>query len=213
MLPMRRHTSRLAALVLLGMAGCGMPLSRPEELTVLGHLQLPRGVASQSEAVVELRDTTDDRVLTEQRQPLRSNQTSLPFRLQLARDRLPPDHAFSVRAAVLMEGWAQWLSEPVAANPQRGSIDLGTLALARAQRPLAFQTRIDCAGRSFVVGMAGDVMTLRDGEKSYALKPVAAAPDDRMEAEGDSSTFVQTQGRSAAVSVGGVVYAGCSVSR
>jgi len=61
--------------------------------------------------------------------------------------------------------------------------------------------------------MAGDVLTLRDGEKSYALDPVAATPDEHLEAVGDASTFVRTQGRSAALSVGGVVYEGCSVSR
>jgi hypothetical protein len=213
MLAMRRYKRSLAALALIGVASCSVAPGPPAELTVLGHLQLPRGLASASEAVVELRDTNDDRVLTEQRQLLRSDQTSLAFRLQLTPDRLPAGHALSVRAAVLMEGWAQWLSEPVAVNAQRGSVDLGTLALARAQRPLAFQTRIDCAGRSFVVGMAGEVLTLRDGEKSYALKSVAAAPGDRLEAVGDPSTFLQTQGRGAAVSVGGEVYADCSVSR
>jgi hypothetical protein len=61
--------------------------------------------------------------------------------------------------------------------------------------------------------MAGDVLTLRDGETSYPLKAVTAAPEDRLEAVGDSSTFVQTQGRSATVGIGGSVYAECSVSR
>jgi len=213
MLPMQTCMRRLAALVLLGLAGCSVPPSQPQELTILGQLQLPHGEATPGEIVVELRDTADDRVLTEQRQPLRGNHAKLPFRLQLSRDRLTPGHALSVRAAVLAGGWARWLSEPVAVDPSRSSVDLGTLALARAQRPLAFQTRIDCAGRSFIVGMAGDVLTLRDGEKSYALDPVAATPDEHLEAVGDASTFVRTQGRSAALSVGGVVYEGCSVSR
>jgi hypothetical protein len=210
---MRRHTCRLAALVLLGLGGCGMSPNPPEELTILGQLQLPGGVAGTGEAVVELSDTADDRVLTEQRQPWRGKTAALPFRLQLPRDRLVPGQTLSVRAAVLAEGWAQWLSEPLAVDVQRGSIDIGMLVLVRAQRPLAFQTRIDCAGRSFVVGMAGDVLTLRDGERSYPLKAVAAAPEDRLEALGDSSTFVHTQGRSATVGIGGSVYAECSVSR
>ena len=118
-----------------------------------------------------------------------------------------------VRAAVLAEGWAQWLSEPIAVDASGGSIDLGTLTLARAPRPLAFQTLIDCAGRSFVIGMAGEVLTLRDGEKSYALKPETTAPDQHFKAVGDVSTFVRTQGRSATVSVSGAIYAGCNVSR
>jgi hypothetical protein len=210
---MRRHTGRLALLLLLGLGGCGIPASPLQDLRVSGQLQLPGDVVARGEAVVELRDTTADRVLAEQRQPLLGNTAALPFQLQLPRDRLVPGQTLSVRAAVLAEGWAQWLSEPVAVDPQRGSIDLGTLVLLRAQRPLAFQTRIDCAGRSFIVGMDGDVLTLRDGARSYALEPVAAAPGDRMEAVGDASTFVHTQGRSATVSVAGAVYADCSVSR
>lgn len=201
-------------MVLLGLAGCGMTPGQPQDLTIRGRLQLPHGTAIEGEAVVELRDTTDDRVLTEQREPLDGSTTALHFQLQLPRHRWPTSHGLGVRAAVLAGGWAQWLSEPVAVGREaQGSIDLGTLALARAQRPLAFQTLIDCGGRRFVLGMGGEVLMLRDGEKSYALEPAVSAPDDRLEAVGDPSTFVWTQGRSATVSVGGVVYSGCSVSR
>jgi len=210
---MRSCTSRLGALALLGLAGCGMPQAQPSDLRIHGWLLLPAAAAVSGELVVELRDATEDRVLTEQRQPLRGRAAALPFRLQLPRAQLTPGHAFSVRAALLAEGWAQWLSEPVAVDPSRSDIDLGTLALVRSQRPLAFQTRIDCAGRIFVIGMAGDVLTLRDGDASVALKPVDSAPDERFEAVGDASTFVQTHGRAATVSVGGSVYAGCSLSR
>jgi hypothetical protein len=207
-------TRHLAAFALLGLAGCALAPAQPLALSIRGELLLPSSTpAKPSEMVVELRDTTNGRVLTEQRQPLRGHASALPFRLQLARDRLTPGHAFSVRGAVLAEGWAQWLSEPVTIDPDRGTIDLGTLMLARAQRPLAFQTRIDCAGRIFIVGMAGSVLTLRDGETSVELKPAASAPDERFEAVGDASTFVHTQGQSATVGVGGAVYAGCRTSR
>ncbi len=213
MRPVQTCASRLAALALLGLAGCSMLQSPPSDLTIHGRLQLPATLAAPGESVVELRDTTDDRVLTEQRQPLRSHPLAVPFRLQLPSARLTPGHAYSVRAAVLADGWAQWLSEPVAVEPARSPIDLGTLALARAQRPLAFQTRIDCAGRIFTIGMNGDVLTLRHGDTSVELKPSASAPEERFEAVGDSSTFVWTQGRAATVGVGGSVYADCSVSR
>jgi hypothetical protein len=211
MLPRQDRWSRRAALALLGLAGCGLMPGHPPDLTIVGQLQLPRGLATDGEVVVELRDATADQVLTEQRQTLRGTSAALHFRLQVPRQRLPPSHALSVRGAVLAGGWAQWLSEPVAVNPDRARIDLGTLALAPAQRPLAFQTLIDCGGRRFVIGMAGDMPTLRDGEKSYALEPVASAPDEHLKAVGDSSTFVRVQGRSATISVGGVVHAGCSV--
>jgi uncharacterized lipoprotein YbaY len=213
MLPMAIRRARLAALLLLGLAGCAMTPEQTAPLRIHGELRLVGAAATSGEAVVELRDTTLDEVLAETRQPLPGDDRALPFVLQLPRQQLQAGHAYSVRAAVLAQGWAQWLSEPVTMNPQQGNIDVGTLTLARSQRPLAFQTRIDCAGRIFVVGMAGDVLTLRDGTRSFELKPAATAPEQRFEAAGDASTFVLTQGRSATVGVGGAVYAGCKLLR
>ena len=203
-------TQRLAALGLALLAGCSMP---PAALTIQGPLQLPASAPAAAEAVVELRDTTDDHVLTEQRQLLREAGDTLPFGLQVPRGRLIPGHTFSVRGALLAQGWAQWLSEPVAVDVQRSSIDLGTLVLTPARRPLAFATHIDCGGRLFSVGMAGDLLTLRDGDRSVALQAVPTAAGERLEAVGDASTFVHTRGRAATVGAGGVVYTGCSLLR
>jgi uncharacterized lipoprotein YbaY len=211
---MRTLATLLAALVLPSLAGCGTPPpGQPAQLRIQGELRLPGAADTAGEAVVELRDITVDEVLAEQRQPLPRGQSALRFVLQVPAWQRKPGHAYSVQAAVLVRGWAQWLGEPVAVDPQHGSVDLGTLTLVRSQRPLAFQTRIDCAGRIFVVGMHGDKLMLRDGTTSFELKPATTAPDQRFEAVGDASTFVLTQGRSATVSVGGAVYAGCSLLR
>ena len=79
MRPVRRFTTRLAALVLLGLAGCRLTGGPPAQLTIIGRLQLPQGIATAGEVVVELRDSTDGRVLTEQRQPLQGDPAVLPF--------------------------------------------------------------------------------------------------------------------------------------
>lgn len=117
-----------------------------------------------------------------------------------------------MRGALLSQGKDQWLSDAIAIDAQAASVDLGMLRLAAAARPLAFQTRIDCAGRAFVVGMDGDVLTLRAGDADYALAP-SPGSDERFAAITDPSTFVQTQGASATVSLRGTVYRGCNVSR
>ena len=163
--------------------------------------------------VVELRETTTDRVLTEQRLPLEGAGSALPFRLQWAHATAARKPVLRVRAALLACGQALWLSEPVAVDPLARSSDLGVLTLARAPRALAFQTEIDCRIRRFVVGMDGDRLVLRDGDHLHALQPDAGAPDQRYVAVEDPTIFVQVQGTTAEVAVRGARYAGCSLLR
>jgi Type III secretion system lipoprotein chaperone (YscW) len=137
----------------------------------------------------------------------------LPFRLQLQRERLQPSHRLEVRGALPSQGWAQWLSPLVAIDGSAAVIEVGALRLQRAARPLAFQSQIDCGARRFTVGMHGDTMRLLDGDAFYDLRNVPAASGDRLEAVGDPTTFVQTEGRRARFGVRGVLYADCSVSR
>jgi hypothetical protein len=118
-----------------------------------------------------------------------------------------------VRGALLSQGWAQWLSPPVAIDASAAAIDAGTLRLQQAARPLAFQSQNDCGTRRFTIGMHGDTMRLLDGATAYDLREVPAAAGGRLEAVGDPATFVQTEGRQARVGVRGVVYPDCSVSR
>jgi len=194
------------------MAGCA---ATPPTVTIRGQLvaDAPITLPPDGQMVVELRDIAADRVLTEQRQPLRSLQSPLPFELQLPRERLQSDQRLEVRGALLSQGWAQWLSAPVAIDASAAAIELGTLRLQRAARPLAFQSQIDCGTRRFRIGAHGDTMRLLDGDTVYDLREVPAAAGSRLEAAGDPATFVQTEGRHARVGLRGVVYADCSVSR
>ncbi len=206
----RRHLLILTAALL---AGCTAPSST---LVIRGQLVADAPITPPPPdglMVVELRDTTADQVLTEQRQPLRSLQSPLPFQLQLPREQLQPSHRLEVRGALLSQGWAQWLSPPVAIDASAAAIDAGTLRLQQAARPLAFQSQIDCGTRRFTIGMHGDTMRLLDGETAYDLREVPAAAGGRLEAVGDPATCVQTEGRQARVGVRGVVYTDCSVSR
>jgi uncharacterized lipoprotein YbaY len=163
--------------------------------------------------VVELRESTTDRVWTEQRLPLEGAGAALPFRLQWTPQPTPRRPVLRVRAALLARGQALWLSEPVAVDRLARSSDLGALTLARAPRALAFQTEIDCRIRRFVVGMDGDRLALRDGDALYVLQPDAGAPDQRYVAVDDPTIFVHVQGTTAEVAVRGTRYANCSLLR
>jgi uncharacterized lipoprotein YbaY len=202
----------LLALMAALLAGCSAP---SPILTIRGQLvaDMPITLPPDGLMVVELRDASADRVLTEQRQPLRDLLAPLPIQLQLPRERIQPSHRLEVRGALLSQGWAQWLSPPVAIDASAAAIDIGTLRLQRAARPLAFQSQIDCGTRRFIIGMHGDTMRLLDGDAAYDLRNVPAASGDRLEAVGDATTFVQTESRRARVSIRGVLYADCSVSR
>ena len=192
------------------LAGCATAT-----LTVHGQLVADERITLPPDGlmVVELRDTAADQVLTEQRQALRGLQSPASFQLQLPRERLQPGQRLEVRGALLSQGWAQWLTAPVAIDGSAAMIDLGTLRLQHAARPLAFQSQIDCGARRFIVGMQGDTLRLLDGDVAYDLRDVPAASGDRLEAVGDPATFVQTEGRQARVGIRGVLYTDCSVSR
>lgn len=210
----RRTCFTLVAALALMLSSCSTqpPAST---LKISGQLLMPLQIELPPDAqmVVELRDETADRVLTEQRRPLREISSPLPFELRVAREQLVPGQRLSLRAALLMQGWAQWLSAPLVIDAGTADMDVGTLPLARAARPLAFQSILDCGGRSFLVGMAGDRMRLIDGERSHDLQAAPATSGSRLEAVGDSSTYVWADGLRATVSVRGVVFRGCTVRR
>lgn len=212
---LRRMLLRLGLPLLALAAAHATTPPPPEGQQLRGQVALPPDAERPAGGllVVELRETTTDRVLTEQRLPLEGAGSALPFRLQWTHAPTQRKPVLRVRAALLARGQALWLSEPVAVDPLARAADLGELALARAPRALAFQTDIDCRIRRFVVGMDGDRLVLRDGDHLYALQPDADAPDQRYVAVDDPTIFVQVRGTTAEVAVRGTRYAGCSLLR
>lgn len=203
---MRRRggTARAAAFIAAALlAGCAAP-----PLIVSGRVTSAERIAAPEPAlfVVELRGGSGEPVLAEQREPLAGRALPLRFELRVAADSLPPGARPVVRAAIVAGGRARWLSAPVAFGADRGRVDLGDLVLAPAARALAFQTIIECEGRRFVVGMAGDAMQLQDGERSVLLRSTGG---ERMEAVDDPTTYVIADARQTRVSVRGQVYERC----
>jgi hypothetical protein len=163
--------------------------------------------------VVELRETGSDRVWAEQRLPLDRSATEQPFVLVWRREPLPFKPELHVRAALLAQGRVLWLSEPLKLGPPARTMEVGPLTLLRAPPPLAFQRRIDCGARQFVVGLDGDRLVLRDGDQSIPLRHDAQPPGARHVAIDDPATYVQTEGTTAEVAVRGVLYAACNLLR
>lgn len=203
----RRVRASAAAAALLLAIGCGTPAPA---LVVAGRLVSAAPITAPDGAivVVELRGSADGPVLAEQREPLRGRQPPLPFELRVGRERLPADARPVVRGAVLAQGWAPWLTDPVEVRAAAGRVDVGDLRLAAAAKPLAFQTVIDCGGRRFVVGMAGDTLRLLDGDAAFDLRTKA---DGRMEAVDDPTTYVDADAGHAAVSIRGRVFDHCTL--
>jgi uncharacterized lipoprotein YbaY len=192
----------VVAAALLG--GCAA-----QTLVVGGRLTSDARIAAPAAAqvVVELRGRADTPVLAEQREALAGRALPLRFELRVERDRLPPGAQPVVRAAIIADGWAQWLSAPVEVGATHGRVVIGDLTLAPATRPLAFQTVIDCGGRRFVVGVADDAMQLQDGAPRHELR---SAGGERMEAVDDPSTYVIADTTQTRVSVRGQVFEHCS---
>ena len=203
----------LLALMAAGLAGCGTP---SPSLTIRGQLvaDVPITLPPDGLMVVELRDATADRVLTEQRQPLRGLQSPLPFQLQLPREQLQPSHRLEVRGALLSQGWAQWLS---AAGGHR-RFGLGHRRGHAAPAACGTAAGLPVADRLRHAPLHRSACTATRCACSTAIRPTTCARcrslrASRLEAVGDPATFVQTEGRQARVGVRGVVYGDCSVSR
>lgn len=205
--PIGPRVSALAALT-AGLAAALLGGCAAQTLVVGGRLTSDAGIAAPAAAqvVVELRGRADTPVLAEQREPLAGRELPLRFELRVERDRLLPGAQPVVRAAIIADGWAQWLSAPAEIGATQGRVDVGDLTLAPAARPLAFQTVIDCAGRRFVVGAAGDAMQLQDGATRYELR---SAGGERLEAVDDASTYVIADSTQTRVSIRGQVFERC----
>lgn len=206
--PIGPRNSAIAALT-VAVAAALLGGCAAQTLVVGGRLASAEPVAAPAAAqiVIELRGRADTPVLAEQREPLAGRELPLRFELRVERDRLPPGAQPVVRAAIIADGWAQWLSAPVAVGATRGRVDVGDLTLAPAARPLAFQTVIDCAGRRFAVGVAGDAMQLQDGAARHELR---SAGGERMEAVDDPSTYVIADTTQTRVSIRGQVFEHCT---
>lgn len=204
----------LILLLAAALAPAAAPSPAPPN-EVRGQVALPPEAEQLSGAqlTIELREIGSDQVWAEQRVTLVRPAAEQAFQLTWRHQALPYAPELRVRAGLQAQGRLLWLSEAKALNPRQRSVDVGTLTLLRAPPPLAFQTVIDCRVRRFVVGMDGNQLVLRDGETTYPLRHDAEPPGPRHVAIDDPGTFVQTEGTTADVSVRGVRYALCSLSR
>lgn len=202
----------MQALLLLALAGCA-GVHEPDVLRVEGRLDVPAaaGIGAPSGWVVELRDDSANRVLTDQRGRVSATQSTIVFALTIARSDVDLAHVHSVRGALAEQGEVRWSSEarPVDLS-LRLPIDAGRLRLAPYVSPGGFASSFDCAGRRVTIGYIGERVRLIDGARVYDLAVVADLPR-RYALAGDQATFVQLDDAGATVSLQGHVLPRCEM--
>lgn len=197
--------------LLLAMAGCAAGPD-PGVLRIEGRLEAPTASIAQADWVVELRDDSADRVLSEQRGRAPAAQPGIAFVLAIERERIDATHRHTVRGALAVQGATRWASDAVPVDLARPSpIDVGTLRLAPYVSPGGFASAFDCGGRRITIGYLGDSLRLIDGEQVHDLTPPPGGRAFRYERPGDPATFVQLDDASATVSLQGRVLPRCTL--
>jgi heat shock protein HslJ/uncharacterized lipoprotein YbaY len=164
------------------------------ELTVRGELTHVERIAlaRDSVAVVELRDSNADTVISEMRIPLMGRQVPILFEVTEARSRFPAGGAYSVRGAVIERGSLTWTSDAVPIDTKSAvPIDVGMLTMKRVEPPMKAW---DCGEQRIRTGLSGGTMRLRIAEETLELRQVVTASGAKYEAVGDPTTYLWNKG-------------------
>jgi Type III secretion system lipoprotein chaperone (YscW) len=202
----------LTLLTALALAGCVS--APPSGLRIEGRLVGPAAGSLDAPAdwVVELRPSQGERVLTEQRGTVSPGQPPIPFVLTLPAAGPGEVRRYTLRAAVRAQGQVHWLSEPLPVETAATRLDLGAVPLQPYTHPGGFASTLDCGGQRVTIGFLGDKMRVTHGTAVIDLEAVRGSRPSRFERAGEPSTFVQTEGHSAVVSLQGRLLPPCSAA-
>lgn len=187
--------------------------SAERPLVITGELAYRARVAVPPEtlALVELRETNDGAaVIKEQRIALQGRQVPIAFELSAEISELDPDKAYSLHAALLLEGQALWVNEGIEIGARSGVLDLRTIWLERApSEPGSSAASLRCGEQEISVSLAGDRLMLFVGHERIAMRQVEAASGARFVADHDPSTIFWNKGESATLALRGETYPEC----
>lgn len=186
---------RLAGLSLVTFSLLGLPaVARPVEgaLTYAARMALPAG----AEIVIEARGA-QDALLAETRFLTDGQQVPLAFAMTL-----PDGVDATLRAAVLMDGQARWVSDVVTVAAGDASVTLGEIVLNSFQ-PLGFTSTLRCGETRLRVGVFEDRAVLDTDTARLILSQVPAASGAKFEDPADAGTFYWSRGATALVSLNG----------
>lgn len=107
-----------------------------------------------------------------------------------------------LRAAILVGGSPQWVSEMVAVDEGEGPVDLGLINL-NAFVPMGFSSRMRCGDTVIDVGFVGGEARLRVGVVDYVLPQAISGSGARFSDGKTPETMIWTKGNSAMVTVEG----------
>lgn len=208
-----------SALVLIGCSASeqAAPPSDVAErpLVITGELAYRARVAVPPDtvALVALHAMNDETaVIAEQRIALQGRQVPVAFELSTELTDLDPDKAYSLHAALLLDGQALWANEGIEIGARSGVLDLRTIWLERvAVEAEGSAANLRCGTQDIFVSLADDRMMLVVGQERITMRQVEAASGARFVAENDPSTIFWNKGESATLALRGETYPECEV--
>ncbi|TCO71913.1 META domain-containing protein [Rhodovulum euryhalinum] len=159
-------------------------------------------LSPEAEMLLELRDAGGAVVVSEAL-PTEGAQVPLPFAVQA-----PAGPAFSLRAALRLDGQIRWLSDTVAIEAGEGPVQAGEVML-KGFRPMGFATTLSCGELTAELGFVGQGARLRIGGQYVKLVPEVTASGAKFVAEGDPETWVWTKGDAATLRLHGAEFPEC----
>lgn len=189
---MSRAASRIALSGLLILAA--FPALARDISGEVGYLQriaLDPG----AQVVVEL--TGPGGLAGEFREETGGKQVPLPFSISTGET-----GALFLRAAIMVGGAPQWVSDMVPVEAGEADVALGLVQL-NAFVPMGFTSRMRCGDTEVDVGFVGDSARLRLGGMDYLLPQVVSASGARFSDGKTPETMIWTKGNTAMVTVEG----------
>ncbi|HDR29235.1 META domain-containing protein [Rhodovulum sp.] len=159
----------------------------------------------EAEMQIELRDGAGAVVLSEG-QPTGGAQVPLQFAVEA-----PGLGAFSLRAALRLEGEIRWLSDTVAIEAGQGPVEAGEVLL-KGFRPMGFATTLSCGELVAELGFVGEGARLRIGGQYVDLVQEVTASGVKFVAEGDPETWIWTRGDAATLRLHGAEFPECNAA-
>lgn len=179
------------------------------ELSYLARIALP----PDSVAVVELRDSADDRLVAQTQHNLGGRQVPIPFELTAPRADVPTDRASLLRGSIRSRGRLAWQAVPVAVPAGTLRLDAGTLTMNRYV-PLESAATMLCGGRRAQVGWLRrddrDELQLDLDGNRHPLRSTVTASGARYEAVDAPGVSVWFKGERATIDVPGEKWPECS---
>lgn len=115
----------------------------------------------------------------------------------------------TVRAAIRVDGFPRWVSDPIIIDAGAESVDLGKIMMVGFE-PIGFESKYTCGDIDLDVGFRDDEAVVQTDERIYILKETISADGAKFEAE-DGLNIFWSKGDRAMVTLDGNDLADCVI--